>query len=66
MMTSLTTCSVICSDTGKTAVAEILSKNDKFIKVVISGTNITLSMSRDDVRKPYVGKAVGMEFTTYG
>lgn len=60
------TCSVKCSETGKSVDADIMSKSDKSIRVALQGTNIVLNMRRDDTRRPYVGSAAGMEFTTFG
>jgi hypothetical protein len=57
------TIKVTCTDTDKTLDAEILRKGDKSIRVFIKAANITLTLSRTDVRKPYVGNCAGMEFT---
>ena len=54
---------IYCSDNGKTKIAEILSKNDKYMKVVFEGTTITLELFRSDVNKPYIGNKSGLEFT---
>ena len=54
---------VICTDNGKTKTAEVLSKNDKHMKVVFEGTTITLELFRADVNKPYIGHKSGLEFT---
>ena len=54
---------IICTENGKTKVAEILSKNDKYMKVVFEGTTITLELFRADVNKPYIGHKSGLEFT---
>lgn len=66
MMGNLMTCSVNCSDNGKTVEADILKKSEKSIRVALQGTNIVLNMTRTDTRRPYVGHAAGMEFTTNG
>ena len=52
-----------CIDNNKTKIAEILSKNDKYMKVVFEGTTITLELFRSDVNKPYIGNKSGLEFT---
>ena len=52
-----------CIDNGKTKIAEVLSKNDKYMKVVFEGTTITLELFRSDVNKPYIGNKSGLEFT---
>ena len=54
---------IICTENGKTKIAEILSKNDKYMKVVFEGTTITLELFRSDVNKPYTGHKSGLEFT---
>ena len=53
---------ILCTDNNKTKIAEILSKNDKYIKVVFEGTTITLELFRTDVNKPYIGHKSGLEF----
>ena len=59
-------CSVYCVNTEKDAVADILEQNDKRMKVVLSNTDITIILTRDDVRFPYVGFEHGLEFETFG
>jgi hypothetical protein len=54
---------IICTDNNKTKIAEVISKNDKYIKVVFEGTTITLELFRSDVNKPYIGHKSGLEFT---
>ena len=54
---------IYCKDNGKTKIAEILSKTDKYMKVVFEGTTITLEMFRSDVNKPYTGNKSGLDFT---
>ena len=51
-----------CIDNNKTKIAEILSKNDKYMKVVFEGTTITLELFRADVNRPYIGHKSGLEF----
>lgn len=57
---------VTCTDNGKTMTADVLSRNDKSLKVAIVGTTLRLTLSRTDTRKPYVGSSAGLEFTTNG
>lgn len=45
--------------------ADILAKTDKMLKVAFVGTDITLTLNRTDVNKPYVGSAQGLEFVAY-
>ena len=54
-----------CTENGKIKTADVLSKNDKYIKVVFEETTITLELFRRDVNKPYIGHTAGLEFT-YG
>ena len=53
---------VTCTNNGKTKTAEVLQHNDKYIKVVVEGTQITIEMFRQDVNKPYIGHTAGLEF----
>jgi hypothetical protein len=66
MTGNLTTCSVNCSETGKTVSADILKKSDKVIRVALHNTDIVLNLTRSDTRRPYVGSRSGLEFTTNG
>ena len=54
---------ILCTDNNKTKIAEVLSKSDKYMKVVFEGTTITLELYRTDVNKPYIGHKSGLEFT---
>lgn len=56
---------ITCTDNGKTKTADVLSKSDKYLKVVVEGTTMTIELSRSDVNKPYIGTKAGLEFT-YG
>jgi hypothetical protein len=56
------TIDIICNNNGKSKPAEILQKHDKYMKVVIEGTQITIEMFREDVNKPYIGHTAGLEF----
>ena len=53
---------ITCTNNGKTKKADVISRNDKFLKVAIEGTQITIDMSRSDLNNPYVGHAAGLEF----
>ena len=57
------TIEITCEDNGKTKTAEVLHKSDKYMKVVLEGTQITLELFRHDVNKAYVGHTAGLEFT---
>ena len=54
---------ITCTENGKTKMADILSKNDKYMKVVFEETTITLELFRTDVNRPYIGHKSGLEFT---
>ena len=50
---------------GETPVAtkaEVLSKSDKHMRVVLKNTTVTLELHRTDVRQPYVGRLNSLEF----
>ena len=53
---------ITCTNNGKTKVAEILNQNDKYVKVVLEGTQIAIEMFRETVNTPYVGHTAGLEF----
>jgi len=57
---------VHCTDNDKVKKAEVLSRSDKYMKVVFEGTTMTLELLRQDVNKPYVGNKAGLEFTYNG
>ena len=59
-------CSVYCVNTEKDAVADILERNDKRIKVAMVGTDFTIVLTRTDNRSPYVGFVGSLEFETFG
>ena len=54
---------ITCTNNGKTKTAEVLQQNDKYMKVVVEGTQIAIEMFRQDVNKPYIGHTAGLEFT---
>ena len=56
------TIKITCTKNGKTKMAEVLNQNDKYIKVVLEGTQISIEMFRDTVNKPYTGHTAGLEF----
>ena len=57
------TITLTCTNNGKTKGAEVLQQNDKYLKVVVEGTQITIEMFRQDVNIPYKGHTAGLEFT---
>ena len=56
---------ITCTNNNKTKTADVLLRNDKYLKVAIEGTQITIEMHRQDLNKPYIGHTAGLEFT-YG
>lgn len=54
------------TNNGKIVDADVLLRTDKKLRVAFVGTNVTLTLMRTDIRKPYVGYHVGLEFTSQG
>ena len=54
---------IVCTNNNKTKTADVITHNDKHLKVVVEGTQIALEMHRVDVNKPYIGHTAGLEFT---
>ena len=54
---------IFCTENGKIKTADVLSRNDKYLKVVVEGTTIAIELFRSDVNKPYIGNKSGLEFT---
>ena len=52
-----------CTENGKIKNADVLSRNDKYLKVVVEETTIAIELFRSDVNKPYIGHKSGLEFT---
>lgn len=53
---------IICNDNGKSKEAEVLGMSDKYLKVVLLGTTMTIELFRKDLNKPFVGHKAGLEF----
>ena len=53
---------ITCNNNGKTKNAEILHRNDKYLKVVLEGTQITIALFREDVNMSYIGHTAGLEY----
>jgi len=51
-----------CTENGKIKTADVLSRNDKYLKVAVEGTQIAIELFRKDVNKPYIGHTAGLEF----
>jgi len=52
-----------CTNNNKTKTVDVLSENDKYLKVAIEDTQITIELFRQDLNKPYIGHTAGLEFT---
>ena len=59
-------CTVYCVNTEKDAVADIMEQSTKRLKVALVGTNITITLTRQDTRRPFIGRTGNMEFETFG
>lgn len=57
---------VSCPEKETEALADVLSKTDKMMKVAFVGTKISLTLTRSDTKKPYVGTLHNMEFISTG
>lgn len=55
------TIELTCTDTDKKVPAEVLQKTNRRLVVVVSGTTARLVLSREDLRKPYIGSFRGLE-----
>ena len=42
--------------------ADVLSKSDKHMRVVLVNTTVALDLHRTDVRQPYIGRLSSLEF----
>lgn len=60
------TCKVTNTNNGRTLEADVLQRSDKRLRVALQLTDITITMTRADTNRPYVGNAAGLEFTTMG
>ena len=56
------TIEITCTNNGKTKTADVLNKNDKYMKVHVPGTQLFIELFRDDVNIPYTGRTAGLEF----
>ena len=56
------TIEITCTNNGKSKQVEVLNKTDKYIKVVLPGTQIVIEMFRDDLNSEYTGHTAGLEF----
>jgi hypothetical protein len=58
---------LINTDSGKEMFADILTRSDKRIRVVvgIGSKSVPITLTRTDIRKPYVGRIGQMEFVVH-
>ena len=45
---------ITCTENGLVKTADVLSQSDKYLKVVVEGTQIAIELFRNDVNKPYI------------
>lgn len=58
---------VTCTDTGNTIGADILDKSDRYLKVVVDGSELPLILRKNDPHdRFYVGALADFEFTSTG
>ena len=53
---------ITCTNNDRTKEAEVLERNDKYMKVQVPGTQLFIELFRDDVNIPYIGRTAGLEF----
>ena len=56
------TIEITCTNNDRTKEAEVLERNDKYMKVQIPGTQLFIEMFIDDVNIPNTGHTAGLEF----
>ena len=56
------TITLLCTNNDRTKEAEVLERNDKYMKVQVPGTQLINELFRDDVNIPYTGHTAGLEF----
>ena len=56
------TIDIECINNNMVKTVDVLQENDKYMKVAIQGTRITLELFREDVNMSYVGRKSGLEF----
>jgi hypothetical protein len=57
------TIEIRCTNNDKTKTAEVMQQTDKYMKVIVEGTQIAIELFREDVNKSYTGHMSGLEFT---
>ena len=56
------TIDITCTNNGKKKPVEVLTKTDKYMKVVLPGTQIVIELFRDNLNSEYTGHTAGLEF----
>ena len=56
------TIEITCTNNGKKKPVEVLTKTDKYMKVVLPGTQIVIELFRNDLNSEYTGHTAGLEF----
>ena len=51
-----------CTNNDRTKEAEVLERNENYMKVQVPGTQLFIELFRDDVNIPYIGRTAGLEF----
>ena len=53
---------LVCTNNNKSNTADVLQKNDKYMKVALEGTQIVIELFRDNLNTSYKGHTAGLEF----
>jgi len=56
------TIEITCTNNGMKKPVEVLTKTDKYMKVVLPETQIVIELFRDDLNSEYTGHTAGLEF----
>ena len=56
------TIEITCTKNGKIKPVEVLTKTDKYLKVILPGTEIVLELFREDLNSEYTGITAGLQF----
>ena len=51
-----------CTNNDRTKEAEVLERNENYMKVQVPGTQLFIELFRDDVNIPYTGTTAGLKF----
>ena len=54
---------ITCIYNGMNKEADVLSRTDKYMKVAVQGTTMTIELTRTDLNRPYIGTKAGLEFS---